>query len=300
LKILITGVSGLIGSATQTHFQRRGHQVVGLTRDSTAADNTRLFHWDPLSGNLDPKALSGVDGVINLAGENIAEGRWTERKKNSLVQSRIKSTELLVKTILSSSSPPSWMVNASAVGIYGDCGDEIVHESSTAATDFLGNLALDWEGALGPLTSSSTRTISLRFGLVLSKNGGALKKMLPIFKLGGGAVLGSGKQWVSWVSLDDVTRCLEMLATNTNLSGPVNCTSPHPVRFSTFAKTLARVVRRPVFFKIPSIAVRILFGEMGNATLLASCRANPAKLLESGFKFEDPLIEPTFRRLING
>ena len=186
---------------------------MGLTRDSTAADNTSLFHWDPLSGNLAPKALSGVDGVINLAGENIAEGRWTERKKNSLVQSRIKSTELLVKAILSSSSPPSWMINASAVGIYGDRGDEIIHESSTTAKDFLGNLGSDWEGALGPLSSSSTRTISLRFGIVLSKNGGALKKMLPIFKLGGGAILGSGKQWVSWVSLDDVTRCLEMLAT---------------------------------------------------------------------------------------
>ena len=291
MKILVTGISGMIGSATQAHLQECGHQVVGLTRHLSAVNNTTLFYWDPVSGVLDPKALIGIDGIINLAGENIAQGRWTERRKTALVQSRVKSTELLVNAIQKSTAPPAWMMNASAIGIYGDCGNDVIHEFSPPANDFLGSLVSDWEAGLAPLTSSSTRTISLRFGLVLSGNGGALQKMLPIFKLGGGAVLGSGNQWVSWISLRDVTRCIEMLATNRQLNGSFNCTSPHPVTFTTFAKTLAKILKRPMLIKIPSLAVKILFGEMGKATLLASCKAMPTRLVENGFEFKDPHLE---------
>ncbi len=283
----------MIGSATRAHLLQAGHQVVGLTRHPSEVNDTTQFHGDPLSGELDTKALIGVDGIINLAGENIAQGRWTERRKTALLQSRVKSTELLVNAIRKSSTPPKWMMNASAIGIYGDCGDQVIDESSTPATDFLGNLVSEWEAGLAPLTSSPTRTISLRFGLVLSGNGGALKKMLPIFKLGGGAVLGNGDQWVSWISLRDVTRCIEMLAMNRNLKGPIICTSPNPVTFTTFAKTLAKVLKRPLFLKIPPFAVKLLFGEMGKATLLSSCKANPTRLIENGFKYKDPFIEQT-------
>lgn len=289
----------MIGSATQAHLQQSGHQVVGLTRHPSEVNSTTLFHWDPMSGALDPKALNGTDGIINLAGENIAQGRWTENRKSALWQSRVKSTKLLVDAIQKSSSPPRWIMNASAIGIYGDCANQDIHEFSTPAKDFLGNLVSEWEAGLTPLTSSSTRTISLRFGLVLSEKGGALKKMLPIFKLGGGAVLGSGDQWVSWVSLRDVTRCIEMLATNDSLSGPYNCTSPHPVTFKSFAKTLAKVLNRPMFLKIPPFGVKLLFGEMGKATLLASCRAMPKRLVENGFEFKDSCLESTMAQLVS-
>ena len=291
MKILVTGISGMIGSAVGRHLRENGHEISVLTRNSHTGTSATLYHWDPIKGILDDRALIGIDGMIHLAGENIAQGRWTSRRKNALIQSRVESTKLLVAAIKNSPTPPSWIISASAIGIYGDCGDTITDESTLPAPDFLGNLATMWEGALQPLQESSTRVIALRFGLVLTPDGGALKSMLPIFKLGGGAVLGSGNQYVSWISLRDVVRSIEWLIHHPHLKGPINGVSPNPITFNEFAKTLGKILRRPVFLKIPPFLVKLLFGEMGKATLLTSCRTHPTVLLKSGFEFKDSTLK---------
>ncbi len=295
MKILIAGISGLIGTALRRHFLEKGDKVVGLTRDPNKADNENLFAWDPLNGSIDERALHGVDGVINLAGENIAQGRWTKKRKLQLINSRLFSTQLLVKTIEESRPATAWMINASAIGIYGDCGDDLVTEATEPAEEFLAKLVEDWEEQLSPLRQLATRTVCLRLGLVLSTKGGALKKMLPAFKLGGGAILGSGNQWVPWISLTDVIGAIDWIIKNHKMAGAYNCVSPNPVQFNEFARSLGKSVNRPVLLKIPSGVVKLLFGEMGDATLLSSCKVQPQRLLDSGFKFGTPLLEDALK-----
>lgn len=288
----------MIGSALQMRLQGIGHEVVGLTRNASSQNKSTLFHWDPSKGKLDPNALKDTDGVVHLAGANIAQGRWTQKRKFELVQSRVESTKLLVESIINSTSPPAWMISASAIGIYGDRGDAIVDETTRPNQNFLGNLVTQWEEALIPLKSTPCRTATMRFGIVLSPKGGALKTMLPIFKLGGGAVLGSGNQWVSWISLRDVIGIIEMISTHPELSGAFNCVSPNPVNFKEFAKIVGKVIGKPVLLRIPMGIVRLIFGEMGEATLLSSCKAEPARLLKCGFKFQDPTLETALNQLL--
>lgn len=298
MKILVTGITGLIGSALGEHLRKKGHDVAGLVRNKSRADQSTCFHWDPLSGFLDPEALSQVDGIIHLAGENIAKGRWTQHRKDLLVRSRVESTRLLAGRIQSMDHPPKFMINASAVGIYGSCGDQVVDEKTPPAKDFLGQLGVAWEQALFDLDPKKTRTIALRFGLVLSTHGGALQAMLPSFKWGAGAVLGSGRQFVPWITLDDTLRAISHCMDRPDVKGPVNCVTPAPVQFQTFARTLGRVLRRPVWMRIPPILVRTIFGEMGTATLLSSCRAHPKKLLDTGFEFHHPDLTEAFQDLL--
>lgn len=299
MKILMTGITGLIGGAVSQHLMQSGHEVIGLTRNHQLIDKKRFFHWDPIQDHLDENALNGVDGIIHLAGDNIAKGRWTQRKKEQLVRSRLDSTRLLVKAIASCTHPPQFMMNASAIGIYGNCHDQVLDESSPHASDFLGQLCSEWEQTLFQLNSDSTRTIALRFGLVLSPEGGALKRMLPAFKFGGGAILGTGRQYVSWISIRDVVRVIDTCLQDDSLCGPINCVTPHPVRFSFFAKELGNVLKRPVWMRIPSTMVKWLFGEMGTATLLASCRVHPRKLLDSGFQFNTPRLNEALKELLS-
>lgn len=298
MRILVTGVTGFIGSALSEHLRQNGHDVVGLVRNEARANHSTYFHWDPLKGVLDPKALRDVNGVIHLAGENIAKGRWTQHRKDLLIRSRVESTRLLVRTIQSMDRPPSFMINASAVGIYGECGDQVIGEDTPPANDFLGQLGAAWEQALFDLEPGKTRTIALRFGLVLSPDGGALKAMLPSFKWGVGAVLGSGRQFVPWITLNDALRVITHCIDTQKVNGPVNCVTPNPVRFETFAKTLGQVIHRPVWMRIPPVAVRWIFGEMGKATLLASCRALPETLLATEFEFRHAKLAEAFQDLL--
>jgi uncharacterized protein (TIGR01777 family) len=299
MKVLITGSSGLIGSSLCKHLERSGHTPVKLVRNFSLVDSKTCFYWNPSKAELDTHALKEVEGIIHLAGENIAKGRWTHRRKQALIRSRVDSTRLLVEAIESMSSPPSFMLNASAIGIYGDTGERQVVESEPAAHDFLGELGSAWENALSELDQTKTRSVAMRFGLVLSPKGGALKSMLPAFRMGGGAIFGSGRQFVSWTTLDDALRMITTLASHDGYQGPVNCMSPHAVRFETFAKTLGGVLHRPVFLKLSARMVGFIFGEMGKSTLLKSCRAHPQKLLEKGFSFQHPEIEPALRHLLN-
>ena len=298
MKILVTGVTGFIGSALSEQLKKDRHEVVGLTRNNTQANQATLFHWDPLQGVLDPKALEHADVVIHLAGENIANGRWTRRRKELLYRSRVESTKLLVRAVEAMSHPPRLMMSASAVGIYGDDGDSLKTETSRPATDFLGQLGAAWEQALFELNPERTRSIALRFGLVLSPQGGALKTMLPSFKWGAGAVLGSGQQFVPWITLHDVLRVITHCMEHPDIKGPVNCVAADHVRFNTFAKTLGQVINRPVWMRVPASMVRLIFGEMGTATLLSSCRAQPEKLLNTGFEFHHPKLKEAFQEIL--
>jgi len=299
MKILMTGISGMIGSALAPYLRAAGHQVIGLTRKPSRADRNQLFFWDPGNRLLEPQALDGVDAIIHLAGENIAKGKWTRKRKQALLDSRVKSTELLASAVQSLPEPPKCFISASAVGYYGDTGETLVDEDAPAATDFLGTLASQWEAPLEALSAStSVRTVMLRFGMVLSPSGGALKTMLPAFRMGGGAVLGSGRQWVSWISLLDVLRLVDTILKDDSWTGPVNSVTPEPVPFRTFAKTLGKVLNRPVLLRVPGPIVRFLFGEMGQAVLMSSCRAHPAKLEAKGFTFEHPTLESALEALL--
>lgn len=299
MKILVTGATGFIGSALTGHLHQIGHEIVSLVRNKSQVDQATTFHWDPINGEMDGNAFKGVDGVIHLAGENIAKGRWTQRRKESLFKSRVESTRLLVQFIESMKHPPAWMFNASAVGIYGDDGSNVKVETSPPANDFLGKLGSAWEQELFELNPERTRGVALRFGLVLSPQGGALKTMLPSFKCGVGAVLGSGQQFVPWITLNDVLGVITHCMDHPDVKGPVNCVTPNPVRFDTFAKTLGQVIRRPVWLRIPETMVGWIFGEMGTATLLSSCRAEPEKLVESGFKFLHPELTEALQDLLD-
>ena len=299
MKILVTGATGFIGSALTRHLRQIGHEIVSLVRNKSQADQSATFHWDPIKGLLDDNAFRGVDGVIHLAGENIAKGRWTQRRKDLLFKSRVESTRLLVHRIESMKHPPSWMLNASAVGIYGDDGSNLKVETSPPANDFLGKLGSAWEQELLRLNPERTRSVALRFGLVLSSSGGALKTMLPSFKCGVGAVLGSGQQFVPWITLNDALRVIIHCMDHPDVTGPLNCVTPNPVRFNTFAKTLGKVIHRPVWLRIPETMVGWIFGEMGRATLLSSCRAEPEKLIHSGFEFLHPNLAEALQDLLD-
>ncbi len=246
--------------------------------------------WDPAMGVLDPTALEGFDAVVHLAGENIS-GRWTAKKKAEIRESRIQSTRLLSEELARLSRPPRVLVSASAVGYYGNRGDESLDESSGSGNDFLAEVCRDWEAATGPAAGKGIRVVCLRFGLVLSPKGGALARMLVPFKFGLGGPIGGGMQFMSWIALDDVTRIVEFALAEPALRGSVNAVAPNAVTNREFTKALGRALHRPTFFPLPAFAVKLLFGEMGETLLLMSQRVQPARLLEGGFSFQFPRLD---------
>ncbi len=282
MKILISGSSGLIGHQLTVDLEWDGHEIVALPRTFPV-----------------PIDFSGVDAVVHLAGESIATGRWTAEKKRKIQDSRIKGTAQLAKQIALSENKPAVLVCASAIGYYGHREDEKLDESSGTGTGFLPEVCKEWEDATRTAEEAGIRTVHLRTGIVLSDAGGALQKMIPPFKWGGGGILGIGNQYMSWISLDDEVAIIRYLIDNQNISGPVNLVSPNPVTNKEFTKVLGKVLKRPSLLPLPAFAVRLLFGEMGDALLLSSTRVYPRKLLQSGYEFKHPKLEPALRSILS-
>jgi uncharacterized protein (TIGR01777 family) len=285
----------MIGTELVSYLTGTGHSIRRLVRSSAASGE---ISWNPESGTLDRKALEGVDAVVHLAGENIAEGKWTPEKKRLIRESRVKGTSLLAEALGSLNSPPKVLVSASAIGYYGDRGEEILREDSGPGTGFLPEVCQEWEAAAKPAAEKGIRVVHPRIGIVLSPKGGALAKMLPPFRLGVGGKLGSGNQFMSWITLDELIRIIDFALTTDSLQGPVNAVSPNPVTNAEFTKAVGKALRRPTVFPMPSPVVRTIFGEMGDALLLASTRVHPAQLISASYPFRYPELEGALYHLL--
>jgi hypothetical protein len=298
MKILISGASGLVGAKLVPALASQGHQVVRLVRDKAKASVDAAF-WDPKGGFIDQAALAGCDAVVNLAGESIASGRWNASRKRAIRESRVDATTTIAKAFAALEPKPRVLINASAVGYYGSRGDEWLDESSSSGSgDFLSGVCRDWEAATEPARRAGVRVVMTRFGVILSKQGGALATMLTPFKLGLGGRIGDGQQYMSWIAIDDVIgTILHSLGTET-LAGPVNTVAPNPATNVAFTKTLGKVLARPTLFPMPAFAAKLVFGEMGEELLLGSQRVRPARLLESGYVFKYPELETALRHLL--
>jgi len=296
VKVAITGASGLVGSALVPFLTTGGHEVLRLVRRAPTEQGE--VGWDPDAGVLDGAALEGVDAVVNLSGANIAEGRWTDERKALLRSSRIGPTQLLAEALAGLKKKPRVLVSASAVGRYGDRGDEWITEDDPPADDFLGRLSVEWEEATAAAERAGIRVVHLRSGIVLSPVGGALGRMLLPFKAGLGGVLGPGKQFMSWISIDDLLGVVHHALDHEELTGPVNAVSPEPVTNAVFTRTLGRVLVRPTVAPAPAFALRLAFGEMADAALLSSTRARPARLVASGYRFRFPDLEGALRHVL--
>ncbi len=299
MKILITGASGLIGSALIPVLAGQGHQVVRMVR-RPAAPGVDAVLWDPAAGKLELSGLERSDAVVHLAGENVGAARWNSARKERMRNSRVVGTRLLSESLAQLSAPPRVLVCASAVGFYGSRGDEILTEASSPGTGFLAEVCQEWEAAAEPARQKGIRVVNLRIGMVLSSKGGALPAMLPAFKAGAGGKLGSGRQFVSWITIDDLTRAMTHALATEALSGPVNAVSPNPVRNMEMTKALGRVLRRPTFCSVPAFALQLLLGEMADALLLSSQRVEPRRLLDTGFTFQFDSFETALRHVLGG
>ena len=299
MRILVTGSSGLIGSALVPFLTASGHRVIRLVRSqSPTPTQGESWGWDPERGTILSTGRDEPDAVVHLAGANIAGGRWTPGRKALIRDSRVKDTRVLCDAIGRRSPPPKVLVCASAIGYYGDRGDEILREDSASGSGFLPDVCREWEAACQPAAAKSIRVVNLRIGIVLSQAGGALAKMLTPFKLGAGGVIGSGRQYMSWIALDDVASAIHHALTHDSLCGPVNAVAPNPVTNRDFTRTLGRVLSRPTLFPMPAFVARLALGEMADALLLASARVVPARLLESGFVFRYPDLVGALRHLL--
>lgn len=294
MKVLISGAAGLVGSALTQSFEDAEHTAVPLSRSASAGG----VPWSPTEGKIDRRALEGFDVVIHLAGENIAAGRWTRAKKAAIYDSRVEGTNLLCNALAELDSPPKALVSASAVGYYGDRGEAVQDEDAPPGDDFLAQVCVDWENATAPAAEAGIRVVNLRFGVILSEKGGALKLMLVPFRLGVGGVVGNGKQYMSWVTLREVVSIVRFVIENDRLEGPVNTVAPSVPTNREFTKTLGRVLHRPTVVPLPAFAARLALGEMADALLLASTRVEPRKLLDSGYKFTDPDLEQALRSIV--
>ena len=289
MRVAVTGSTGLVGSALVPFLTTTGHDVVPLRRPS---------HWDPDKRTVDLSAFDGVDAVVHLAGENIAGGRWTAARKKRILESRVKGTTLIAETMTRLERPPQVLVSASAIGYYGDRGAEVLTEESVSGTGFLPDVCRQWENSTDAATRKGIRVVHLRTGIVLSGKGGALAKMLLPFKIGVGGKIGSGNQYWSWISIDDLCAGILHCIQAGTLHGAVNMVSPLPIVNLEFTKVLGRVLRRPTIFPLPAFAAHIVLGEMADALLLASTRVQPAKLLASRFVFKDKELELTLRKQV--
>jgi hypothetical protein len=296
MKIVVSGASGLIGTPLVAHLRSKGHEVVRLVRRTPSIGEAS---WNPNSGELDPAVLEGADAVIHLSGAGIGDKRWTDAYKREVLESRTQSTELIARTIAGLERKPRVLLSGSAIGIYGDRADESLTESSAHGTGFLADVCERWERAAAPARDAGVRTVFLRTGIVLSPSGGALKKLLAVFKVGLGGRFGSGKQWQSWISLDDEIAAIEFLL-DADVSGPVNLTAPHPVTNAEFTRVLAGVLRRPAILPIPSFGPKVLLGsELADALLFTGQRVLPEVLNANGFAFAHPTLETALRSLLD-
>jgi uncharacterized protein len=292
-RVLVSGASGLIGSALARALISAGFEVVRLNRRPAAGAGE--IAWDPAQ-TLAPESVSGFDAVVHLAGESIV-GRWTAAKKQAVRESRLGPTMRLATALASAPHPPRVLITASAVGYYGNRGDEILREDSAPGTGFLADVCRQWEAAAEPAARAGIRSAQVRFGLVLSSAGGALAKMLLPFRLGVGGRVGDGRQWWSWVHIDDVAGAI-LHVLNSDLHGPVNVVGPHPATNADFTKTLGSVLSRPTIFPMPAFAARLVFGQMGDELLLASQRVEPSKLAGSGYRFQFSELNAALGKLL--
>src|SRR3989454_2258957 len=296
MKIVVSGSTGLIGSALMEALTWRDHEVVPLVRRRPPAGEHAIA-WDPERGSIDRAGLEGADAVIHLAGENVF-GRWSPAKKQRIRDSRVQGTRLLCDALAGLHRRPRTLLSASAVGYYGDRGDEVVTEASAPGEDFLAQVAREGEAATAAATRAGIRVVNLRTGIVLTTKGGALAQMLPAFRLGLGGPIGSGSQYVSWIAGDELTNAMVHLLDTQDLVGPVNLTAPSPVTSREFAKTLGKVLGRPAVVTVPAFALRLAFGTEGAAMLLGGQRVSPARLLAAGFTFALNDIEHALRFLL--
>ncbi|HWY59352.1 MAG TPA: TIGR01777 family oxidoreductase [Terriglobales bacterium] len=292
-KILVSGSSGLIGAALLPVLRSSGYAVTRLVR---GASGEGRIGWDP-ARPLSPESVSSFDAVVNLAGESIV-GRWTEATKRRIRESRVQGTRNLATALAAAVQRPRVLVSASAIGYYGDRGEETLREDSSSGEGFLPYVCREWEEAAGPAAKAGIRVVQVRFGVVLSRSGGALQAMLFPFRMGVGGKMGSGRQWMSWIDIDDVAGAIQHVLQSDTLRGPVNVVAPNPVRNVEFTKTLASVLSRPAIFPMPAFAAHLVFGQMADELLLASQRVEPAKLLGSGYAFQKPGLKAALETIL--
>lgn len=298
MDVAISGASGLIGTALQAALREAGHRPIALVRRRPQPGRDEV-EWDPGRGTIDAGSLEGVHAVVNLSGAGVGDRRWTEAYKRELVTSRTGSTALLAKTLAGLDRTPAVFLSGSAIGYYGSQGSTVLTEASPPADDFLADLCVEWEAAADPAVEAGIRTVPLRIGIVLSADGGALAKLLPLFKLGLGGRMGDGGQYMSWIAIDDLTQALLHLLEH-EISGPVNLTAPNPVTNAEFASTLAGVLGRPAILPVPAFGPRLLLGtERADALLFDSIRVRPAVLEDRGFGFATPTLEPALRSILD-
>lgn len=297
MRILISGASGSIGSALVPFLRTCGHEVIRLVRHDGPLAEDEVF-WNPYKGILDMTSIGPVDGVINLNGKDISRGKWTERQKQAIIDSRIQPTRLLVTKMREMDPMPRVFVSASAIGFYGEGENAVLTETNPAGTSFISRVCEEWEHASLPAQAAGIRTVQLRIGVALTPAGGALARMLPAFLAGCGATLGSGHQFMSWISMDDALGAIFHILRNQDIQGPVNLTAPKPVTNRTFTRTLGRVLTRPAEFSIPKSVASRLWGEMGKETLLTSARVMPEKLMKTRFAFQYPDLETALRHVL--
>ena len=296
-RIVVTGATGLVGTRLVAELEQSGAQVIRAVRRPVVEAARELF-WDPDKGQIDAARLEGVDAVVHLAGENIAGRRWSEAFKREIRESRVKGTRLVSEAIAGLRAKPQALVCASAIGYYGDRGDEVLSEAATPGNDFLAQVCREWEAACQPARDAGVRVVNVRIGVILSADGGALKKMLTPFKLGAGGRIGDGRQYMSWVALDDVVGAIQFALAKPQANGAMNLVAPGAVTNLEFTKTLGRVLGRPTIFPMPSFAARLAFGEMADALMLSSTRVVPQALTVAGYQFRQPELEPALRHLL--
>jgi uncharacterized protein (TIGR01777 family) len=295
MRIVVSGASGLIGTALCTQLTAHGHEVVRLVRGAASGNDVR---WNPAAGELPAEALAGADAVVNLSGAGIGDHRWTDAYRKELLESRTRTTTLLAERLASSSQRPGVLLNGSAIGFYGASDDRVLDEQSPAGSGFLADLCVQWEAATASAQEAGVRVAHLRTGIVLTPKGGALKKMLPLFRLGLGGRFGNGRQWQSWITLADEVNAIEHLLT-ADVRGAVNLTAPTPATGSEFARALGHALHRPSLMPVPSFGPKLLLGsELADALLFTGQRVVPNVLTTSGFRFEHDTIEPALKALL--
>ncbi len=295
MRVAITGATGLIGQALESRLAGQGHEVLCIVR-RPARTNDLL--WDTVQGLAQPERLENCQAVVHLAGENVADGRWTEEKKARIRDSRVQGTTSLCRSLAQLKTPPAVLVSGSAIGFYGNRGEEVLTEDSPAGNGFFPELCQQWEASTQLAEDKGIRVAHLRIGIVLSETGGALGKMLTPFKFGLGGKIGDGSQYMSWIALEDLLAAIEHIIAHTEMRGPVNGTAPNPVTNNDFTERLGQALHRPTIFSVPAFAARLAFGEMADEALLAGARVMPTRLLASGFQFKYPELAPALKKLV--
>lgn len=298
MNVLITGSTGLIGSALIHSLKAQQHSVYRMHRGERSGQCKSPFSWLPNQNIIHYDDSITIDVIIHLSGQNIAQGRWNVKRKQEIIESRVHSTRLLVKTIMRLKQPPKLFLCASAIGFYGDTRQHIADESDALGTGFLAEVCTQWEASSKPLLSTQTRLVYMRFGVVLDPKGGMLAKMLPVFKMGLGGLIGDGQQYMSWVSLKDLTQMVIFIMEHQQLCGPINIVSPSPIPNYQWVLSLASILKRPAYLPVPATIIKLLFGEMGEQLLLTNARVLPRKMQEAGYVFSHPTIDDALDEII--